>query len=74
MSNSPLKLFNAYDMHFPSSDFDRNHIQETIDYCECRFHSILLAVSGAADGHRPLLERALFSELVNQIYCKCFHY
>lgn len=72
MSNSPLRLFDAYDLHLPRSGFDRNHIQETIDYCECRFHSILLAVSGAADGRRPLLERCLFSELVNKINRKCF--
>lgn len=66
MSTAPLKIFDAYDMQIPRSDFDRDRIQETVDYCECRFRCILLLFP-AAGTRQMILQRALFSELVNII-------
>lgn len=72
MSTSPLKLFDAYDMQFSRSEYDRNHIQDTIDYCECRFRNILHAVSGSMEARQMVLQRNLFSELVNNYFTKIF--
>jgi hypothetical protein len=63
MATHPLKIFDVYDMQFPPVSFDRK-IQETIDYCECRFRSILVAFRRASEGRQRVVQRRLHSELV----------
>ena len=74
MSTSPLKIFNAYDMQFSQSSFDKDLVQDTIDYCECRFRCILLAISHSAVPRQKVLQRALFSELVKKFRNKYSKY
>ena len=64
-SNQPLKFFDAFDMQFGRTEIDRQHIQETIDYCESRFHTILGFFSHASVGCQMVIQRYLHNELVS---------
>lgn len=64
MSDTPVKVFNAFDMHFASNDINYQEIQETLDYCEVRFRSILLAFGGANLTRQRNIQRVLHKELV----------
>jgi hypothetical protein len=64
MSTAPVKVFNAFDLQFECSHGDQLHLQETIQYCELRFHAILLAFGQAGQARQQVIQRALHQELV----------
>jgi hypothetical protein len=68
ISNQRLKIFDSFDMQFGRSEIDRGHIQETIDYCEFRFRTILGFFSRSSDGRQMVLQRYLHNELVGDLF------
>jgi len=68
MSTRPVKVFNVFDMQFPSNHLDLLHMQEALDYCEVRFRCILLAFSHASISKQRYIQRALHKELVRYAF------